>query len=230
MTRKGRLRVLAALVVPILLAFLAVKLAPGHQHGGPPIVIRAEGSDQRLTRSVLTHALEKLFPKGNGTWKLRGSANEDASAPCVKMTPGYRNSTGRAVTAGYLFAGWLGVRLADYVYSNGAAAAAAEGSSAPPGVRAAALCEGRMVANELRRAGYVVGRPRVFPATDVKSGGGRSLRIVIPTRYRGRAVNWDIDSTSLRRGPLVLVVGTTTAEPFQQMNKAFASELLPKSV
>lgn len=232
MTRKGRrLRVLAALLLPILVAFLAVKLVPSHHHGDPPIVIRSEGSDQPLTRSVLASALTKLFPKGNGTWKLHGSASEDASAHCVRMTLGYRNSAGRAVTAPYLFAGWLGVRLADYVYSNAADAAAAESPSAQPGVGAAALCEGRMAATELGRAGYVVGRPHVFPAADAKIGdGGRLLRIEIPTRYHGRHVNWDIDSTSVRRGRLVLVVGTTTAEPFEQMNKAFASELVPKSV
>ncbi len=224
------MRVLAALVVPILLAFLAIKLAPSHHHhGNPPIVIRSEGSDQRLTRSVLTSALEKLFPKGNGTWKLQ-NATYDPSAACARRSPGYLNATGRAVTAGYVFAGWLGVRLADYVYPNAADAAAARSTPPQSKARGAVVCEAHVIAELLRRAKYEVGAPHIFPVTSVDSEGGRSVRVVLPARYRGHRRDWDYDSTSLRRGRLVLVVLTATAKPFQQMNKAFARELLPGHV
>jgi hypothetical protein len=225
--RVTRRRVLAALLLLLLLALLLVKLVPAHRHR-PPIVIRSEGSDQRLTRSVLTSALTKLFPKGNGTWKLHDSADGDQSSRCVALSAGYRSSQGRAVTAAYLFAGWLEIRLADYTYPD-ADAAAVQGAS-QAGSRAAAVCEGQVVAEELRRVGYVVGTPDVFPSTSVQIGdGGRSLRIEIPSRYKGRRRDWDLDSTSMRRGRMVLVVGTLTAKPFQQANQELASELLPRS-
>jgi hypothetical protein len=232
MSRKGRrLRVAAALVLPILLAFLVVKLVPAHDHhGDPPIVIRSEGGDQRLTRSVLASALERLSPKGNGTWKLRNSPDGEQSSRCALLSPGYRSSSGRSTTATYLFAGWLEVRLADYVYTDAANAAAAQRTSAAVS-RALGFCQGRDVADGLRSVGYVAGTPRVFPSASVRTAdGGRSYRIEIPARYKGRRRDWDYDSTSVRRGRLVLVVATLTAEPFQRMNEAFAIELLPKSL
>ena len=66
-----------------------------------------------------------------------------------------------------------------------------------------------------------VAKVHVFPSTSVPDGdGGRSLRIEIPSHYGGRRRDWDYDSTSVCRGRLVLVVGTLTAEPFQQVNLA----------
>lgn len=227
MIRITRRRVLAALLLLLLVAFLLVKLAPAHGDH-PPIVIRSEGSDQQLTRSVLTIALKRLFPKGNGTWKLHSPPNGDPGSRCVALSAGYRSSQGRAVTAAYLFAGWLEVRLADYAYPDATDAAAQGGSQA--GSRAEAACEGQVVAEGLRRVGYVVGRPHVSPSTSVKIGeGGRSLRIEVPTRYKGQRREWDLDSTSVRRGRLVLVVATLTPEPFQQANQGLAGELLPSS-
>jgi len=228
MIRLTRRHLLAALLLLLLVAFLLIKLGPAHRDH-PPIVIRSEGNNQRLTRSVLGSALKELFPKGNGTWKLDGAPNGDSSSRCVTLSTGYRRSQGRAVTAAYLFAGWLEVRLADYVYPEPTDAAAVLGGS-PAGSRPAAVCEGQAVAEGLRRVGYVVGTPRVFPSTSVHIGdGGRSLRIEIPSRYKGKLRDWDLDSTSVRRGRMLLVIGTLTAEPFQKANQALASELLPNS-
>jgi hypothetical protein len=226
MTRR---RVLGALLVLLLVAFLLVRLVPD-RGSHPPIVIRAQGGDQPLTRSVLASSLEKLFPKGNGTWKLESPVNEDPSSRCVALSAGYRKSEGRAVTADYQFAGWLQVRLADYAYPHAADAVALVGKSSAAAdaaaSHAAAVCEGKMLAEVLRRSGYSLGKPRAFPSSTVQVGVGRSIRIEIPTLYRGRRYNWDLDSTSVRTGRTVLVVETLTPESFLRANEALASELV----
>jgi hypothetical protein len=67
----------------------------------------------------------------------------------------------------------------------------------------------------------------VVAITSVSIGdGGRSSRIVIPSRYKGRHYNWDVDTTSVRRGRLVLAVATVVAEPFDRANQALARELV----
>jgi hypothetical protein len=223
--------VAAALVLPILIALLVAKLVPAHHHRrNPPIVIRSEGSDQRLTRGVLASALETLFPKGNDTWRILNTPG-NSSSRCAGLSAGSRRATGHSATAPYVFAGWLQVRLSDYVYANVAAAAASQDASPSASSRAAAACEAQVIAEGLQGLGYVVGKPHVFPSTSAQAGdGARSLRIVVPSHYKGRRRDWDYDTTSVRRGRLVLVVGTATAEPFQQMNQALARELVPKGV
>jgi hypothetical protein len=129
------------------------------------------------------------------------------------------------VTATYEFAGWLEVRLESFVYVD--AAEAQRASSAPP--RQADVCVAQVVADELRRAGYLVGEPRVFPGVHIGDD-GRSRRIEIPTRYEGRRYDWDLESTSVRRGRIVLVVGTITARPFDKANQALANELAPAAL
>ena len=210
----------------LVLAFLAVKLEPSKPSPikPPPIKIHSEGQDQQLTRSVLATALERLFPKGNGQWKVSSPPRGgDPGARCVQQSSAYRSSTGRAITAGYLFARWLEVRLESFVYSD--AAAAHRAASAPPASQAA-VCTAHALAEELRSEGYVVGQPHLFPSTTVHiAEGGRSRRIEIPSSYQGRPYDWDLDSTSVRRGRIILVVGTLTARAFLQPNQALAREL-----
>jgi len=150
-----RLILLAPLVA--LAVFVAVKLLPAG--GGPPIEIHSEGGDQHLARSVLTSALWRLFPKGNGSWKLTYRADSELGLRCIAQSPAYAISTGRGITATYLFARWLEVRLADYVYSDPATARRA---SSEQGARESDGCYGRLVDEELHREGYAaVGSPRV---------------------------------------------------------------------
>jgi hypothetical protein len=128
------------------------------------------------------------------------------------------------VTATYLFAGWLEVRLADYVYSD---AVAAQRASSAQAARQIEVCYGQLMAEELRREGYVaLGTPRVFPSTRLHTGdGAHSSRIEIPSRYKGRRANWDIDTSAVRRGRIILALTTVVAEPFQKANEALAREL-----
>jgi hypothetical protein len=129
----------------------------------------------------------------------------------------------RRATATYLFAGWLEVRLADYVYSD---AVAAQRASSAQAARQVEVCYGQLMAEELRRAGYAVGTPRVFPSTSLHAGdGAQSSRIEIPSRYKGRRLDWDIDTSAVRRGRIILAVTTVVAEPFQKANEALAREL-----
>jgi hypothetical protein len=205
-----------------LVIFLVLKLLPSR--GGPPIDIRSEGKDQRLARSVLANGLERLFPKGNGHWRAIHPADSKTGSRCIVHSARYTSSTGRAVTATYLFAGWLEVRLADYVYSD---AVAAQRASSAQGARQVEVCHGQLIAEELRHERYVaVGDPRVFPSTSVHAGdGGQSSRIEIPSRYKGRRLDWDIDTSAVRRGRIILALTTAVTEPFQKANEALAKEL-----
>jgi hypothetical protein len=204
-----------------LAGFLTIKLLPARSR--PPIEIRSEGRDQLLARSVLAAGLERLFPKGRGGWQLLPRSFPDPGARCVPRSAAYRSSTGRAVTAAYQFAGWLEVRLESFVYVDGAAARRASSAPTPPREDE---CLGRVVAEGLRRQGYLVGEPRVFP--DAHTGeDGRSSRIEIPTRYKARRYEWELDYTSVRRGRILLVLGTLTARSFEHANQALARELAP---
>ena len=146
----------------IPVALLVAKLVPAHHHGDPPIAIRSEGSDQRLTRGVLASALEELFPKGNDTWRILNAAGNPGSR-CAGLSAGARRSTGHSATVPYVFAGWLQVRLSDYVYANAAAAAAAQDASPLASSRAAAACDAHVIAEGLQGLGYEVGKPEVSP-------------------------------------------------------------------
>jgi hypothetical protein len=222
MTRVRRRHLLVVLFGLVLAIFLLVKLVP--PRGAPPIDIRSEGGDQRLARSVLASGLERLFPKGNGQWRIIYPADSKTGSRCIVHSAGYTSSTGRAVTATYLFAGWLEVRLADYLYRD---AVAAQRASSAQAARQVEVCHGQLLAEELRRAGYVaVGTPRVFPRTSLRAGdGAQSSRIQIPSRYKGRRLDWDIDTSAVRRGRMILAVTTVVAEPFQKANEALAREL-----
>jgi hypothetical protein len=163
MIRVRRRHLLVVLFGLALAIFLVVKLLPSR--GAPPIDIRSEGGDQRLATSVLASGLERLFPKGNGHWRVIHPADSETGSRCIVHSGAYTNSTGRAVTATYLFAGWLEVRLADYVYSD---AVAAQRASSTQAARQVEACYGQLMSEELRRAGYVaVGTPRLFPSTSL---------------------------------------------------------------
>jgi hypothetical protein len=227
---RARRRHLLMAVLALAVVFLVVKLLSSS--GATPVDIRSEGRDWRLARSVLVSALGRLFPKGNGHWRATYPADTGTGSRCIADSPGYARSTGRAVTATYLFAGWLEVQLADYVYSDTIAARRA--ASAQARARQAEVCQGQLETQELRRAGYTaVGPPRMLPSTILHAGdGGRSIRIEIPSRYKGRPVDWDIDTSSVRGGRVILVLTTDVAEPFQKANEALARELassLPRS-
>jgi hypothetical protein len=211
------------LTVLALAAFLAVKLEPSH--GGPPVDISSGGSEGHRARSVLANALTKLFPKANGSWRiLTPTAGADPGAQCVESAAPFRRSTGYAATAPYLFAGWLEVRLASFLYVN---ASTAQRAFAAPDGRGTEICIGRVVVKELERLGYAVGKPRWFPSAAVHIGDeGKSNRIVIPTRYKSRRYTWDVDTSTARRGRLVLAVGTVVAEPFQRANEGLTRELV----
>ena len=222
MLRLTRRRLLAGLFALALVAFLAIEVLPTHR-SSPPIEIRAEGSDNRLARSMLATGLKKLFPRGNGRWQVRPAPAGEPGSRCFARLTAYRISTGRAVTAAYVFAGWLEVRLESFVYVDDAAALRAESDPSP---RQAYRCEGHVVTEELQSHGYTVDEPRVSPG--VRIGEGRiSSRIEIPTRYEGRRYDWNLDSTSVRRGRVILVFDTVTAGPFQKANQALAKELAP---
>jgi hypothetical protein len=220
--RLARRRLLAGLFALALVAFLAIKVLPTHS-SSPPIEIRSEGSDSRLARSVLATGLKKLFPKSNGRWQVRAAPVVGPGSRCFARSAAYRSSTGRAVTAAYEFARWLEVRLESFVYVD---AAAARRAASDPTPRQAYTCEGQVVTKELRSHGYTVDEPRVFPAVRI-GGDRRSSRIEIPTRYGGRRYDWNLDSTSVRRGRVILVLGTVTAGPFEETNQALAKELAP---
>jgi hypothetical protein len=215
MTRVRRRHLLTVLFGLAVAIFLVVKLVPSR--GAPPIDIRSEGEDQRLARSVLASALGRLFPKGNGHWRAIYPADSETSSRCIIHRARYTSATGRALTATYVFAGWLEVRLADYVYRD---AATAQRMSAVQPARHEEACYGQLLAEGLRRAGYVdVGTPRLFPRTS------RSNQIEISSRYKGRRVNSYSDTTSVQRGRIILAVTTAVAEPFQKANEALAREL-----
>jgi hypothetical protein len=227
--RARRRHLLVVLFGLALAIFLVVKLLPAR--GAPPISIRSEGRDRRLARSVLASALERLVPKGNGQWRAIYPADRATGSRCIAHSARYTSPTGRAVTATYRFAGWLEVRLADYVYSDAVAAQAVSSTRASRHVE---VCYGQLVAEELRHMGYVaVGTPRVFPSTSLRAGdGAQSSRIQIPSRYKGRRLDWDIDTSAVRRGRIILVLTTVVPEPFQKANEALARELassLPRS-
>lgn len=222
MLRLTRRRLLAGLLALVLVAFLAIKVLPTRS-SSPPIEIRSEGSDHSLARSVLATGLKKLFPKGNGRWKVRGAPVGEPGSQCFARSTAYRSSTGRAVTAAYEFARWLEVRLESFVYID---AAAAQRASSDPAPRQAYGCAGQAVAAELRSHGYTVEEPRVFPGVRIGDD-RRSRRIEIPTRYRGRRYDWNLDSTSVRRGRVILVLASVTAGPFEEANQALAKELAP---
>jgi len=117
---------------------------------------------------------------------------------CAQQDTAYRSSTGRAVTAPYVFARWLQVQLASFVYSD---AAAAQRAAMAPEPSQQYVCLGRALAEELRREGYVGVEPQVFPVTAAHiADGAASLRIEVTSRYRGRVYDWDFDYTSVRRG------------------------------
>jgi hypothetical protein len=222
MIRARRRHLFVGLVGLALVIFLVIKLLPSP--GAAPIDIRSEGRDRRLARSVLASGLERLFPKGNGHWRAIYPADIATASRCIVHSARYTNSTGRAVTATYQFAGWLEVRLADYVYSD---AVAAQEVSAAQAAHQVEVCYGGLVAEELRRAGYVaVGTPRVFPSASLRAGDdARSSRIEIPSSYKGRRLDWDIDRSAVRRGRIILVLTTVAAEPFQKANEVLAREL-----
>jgi hypothetical protein len=221
MIRVRRRHALPVLFGLALAIFLVIKLVPSP--GGPPIDIRSEGGDQHLARSVLASALQRLFPKGNGHWRAIYPADSETVSRCTALSAGYTSATGRAVSATYLFAGWLEVRLADYVYRDAVAARASSAQAARP----VEACYGQLMAEELRRHGYVtVGTPRVSPRTSMDAGDGAySSRIEIPSGYKGRRVNWDVDTSAVRRGRIILALATVVAEPFQKANEALAREL-----
>lgn len=222
MTRVRRRHLLVALPILALAVFLVITLLPSS--GATAIDIHAEGRDRRLARSVLASGLERLFPKGNGHWRAIYPADSATGSRCIAHRARYTSSTGRAVTATYLFAGWLEVRLTDYVYSD---AAAAQRVSSAQAARQVEVCYGQLVAEELRHAGYVaVGFPRVFPGTRLSAGDdAQSSRIEIPSRYKGRRLDWDIDTSAVRRGRIILDLTTVVPEPFQKANEALAREL-----
>jgi hypothetical protein len=222
MIRARRRHLLVVLFGLALAIFVVLKLlAPS---GAAPIDIRAGGEDQRLARSVLSSGMERLFAKGNGRWRAIHPAASEIGSRCIVHSAGYTSSTGQAVTAAYLFAGWLEVRLADYVYRD---ALAAQRASSALATRQVAVCDGQLIAQALRREGYVaVGTPRVFPGTSLHaSGSAQSSRIEIPSRYKGRRVDWEIDTTAVRRGRIILALSTVVAEPFQKANEVLAKEL-----
>jgi hypothetical protein len=221
MVRLTRRRLLAGLLTLAFAAFLAIKVRPT-QSSSPPIEIRSEGSESRLARSMLTTELRKLFLRGNGRWQVVAPFEEPRPRCLVRRTA-YRSASGRSVTAAYRFARWLEVRLESFVFVD---PAAAKRTFSDPTGREAYTCEGQVMAEGLRSRGYSVGRPRVFPA--VRLGEDRpSRRIEIPSRYGGRRYDWHLDSTSVRRGRVVLVLGTLTAGRFETANQALASELAP---
>jgi hypothetical protein len=214
---------MGGLAALLLAGFLAIKLAPSH--GGPRVDISFGGSDGNRARSVLANALSKLFPKGNGRWQILTPARgADPGAHCIESGAPFRSATGHAATATYMFAGWLEVRLASFVYGN---ATTAERAFAASDGRRVETCRGRVVAEELEGLGYAVGEARRFPASTVHIGDdGKSSRIVIPSRYKSRRYTWDVDTTAARRGRLVLAVTTVVAEPFERANQALARELV----
>lgn len=215
MTRVRRRHLLTVLFGLALAIFLVVKLVPSR--GAPPVDIRSEGEDQRLARSVLATALGRLFPKGNGHWRAIYPADSETSSRCIIHSARYTSATGRALTATYVFAGWLEVRLADYVYRD---AATAQRVSAAQPARQEEVCYGQLLAEGLRRAGYVaVGTPRLFPSTS------QSNQIEISSRYKGRRVNSYSVTTSVQRGRMILALTTAVAEPFQKANEVLAREL-----
>jgi hypothetical protein len=223
MSRRTRRLLLAGLAAVTLAAFLSVKLLPAR--GGPPIEVRSEGRDQRVAKGALVTALKRLFPKGNGHWQLvKAPPGGYPDSRCLQLSTAYGSSTGRAVSADYLFARWLSVRLAAYAYAD---SAAAQRAFSPPGASTADACVAHVVAEELRREGYVVGKPRVFPSMNVHIGDyARSRRIEIPSSYGTRRYDWDLDSTSVRRGRIVLVVATSVAGPFEAANEQLAGDLV----
>jgi hypothetical protein len=54
----------------------------------------------------------------------------------------------------------------------------------------------------------------------------KASRIVIPTRYKSGRYTWEVDTTAVRRGRLILAVGTVVAEPFERANQGLAHELV----
>ena len=223
MFRLTRGRVLAAVLVLAVIVFLSVKLVHTSRRP-PPIEIHVEGTYTATSRAVLTHALEKLFPKGNGAWKVVPEPAGDAGPRCRALAAAYRSSPGRAVSASYEFAGWLEVRLADYVYADAAAARHPVSVSL---ARRAEVCQAQEVVEALRREGYAVGKPRTSGPTKVAiGGGGATIRTQIPSRFKGRKYTWDLDSTGARSGRVVLVVGTLVAEPFATANQLMTRELV----
>ncbi len=205
-----------------LAIFLVVKLVPSR--GAPPIDIHSEGEDQRVARNVLASALERLFTKGNGDWRAVYPAHSETDSRCTVHNAAYTSSTGRAATATYRFAGWLEMRLADRIYRD---AVAAQRAASAQAVRQVEVCYGQLVAEELRRLGYLaVGTPQVFPSTSFQTGySGQSSRIEIPSRYKGRRLDWDIDTSAVRRGRIILALTTVVPEPFQKANETLAIEL-----
>jgi hypothetical protein len=223
MSRRTLRLLLAGLAAVALAAFLAVKLLP--PRGGPPIEVRSEGRDQRLARGALVTALKRLFPKGDSHWQIvKAPPGGYPDSGCLRPSTAYRSSTGRAVSADYVFARWLAVRLATYTYAN---SPAAQRALSPSGASQVAACLGHAVAEELRREGYVVGKPRVFPSVSAHIGeSARSRRIEIPSRYGARRYDWDLDSTSVRRGRIVLIVETSVGGAFLEPNERLAGGLV----
>lgn len=217
---KRRLLV-GGLFTAALVAFVLVKLAPSR--AGPRIEVSSGGGEGQLARNVLTTALAKLFAKGNGSWQIeKQPADRSRLDRCGAHSQAVSLATGHAASADYVFAKWLGVRLASYVYARGADA---ESILTRRDAQQVESCRGQVVSEELRRDGYVVGKPQVSLAAVPIADGAVSARIVIPVRLKGRHYNWDIDSTAVRRGRVTLAVGTVVAEPFAQANQALAREL-----
>jgi hypothetical protein len=213
-------RLLAALiVVAALLAFLAVKLKPTHH---PRVEIESDGSDQKLARRVLVAELEKLFRTSSDRWKVIGSPGL-RSIPCIARTRPYSTSSGRAITATYVFAGWLELRLASNVYPT---VAVAQRALPAFGARDVEECRARVFERHLRRAGYAAAEPRAFSRASAKIGdGARTSHIEIPSRFKGHPYTWHVDSTFVRRGRMIVVAGTVVGGSFSKANQALAQDL-----
>jgi hypothetical protein len=215
--RAKRHRIIVAVLGLAVLAaaFVLVKIVPARQD--PAVDIQAEGRERALARSTLESELTKLFRTSNGRWRLAGRPRSQCSS---KLSA---TSIARANTTTYEFAGWLGLRLFDYVYPSSAAAQRAFDAVE---IRHEEACRARVFAAELLDRRYGVGKARRFSSSAARiADAARSVHFEIPSRYRGRSYDWHVDSTEVLRGRMILVAGTIVAGPFAEGDRQMAGDL-----
>jgi hypothetical protein len=211
-------RLLIALFAIVVVAFLAVKLVPGPKK--PPVEIASRGADRALARHPLEAELKHLFQTSNGHWQVIGPATLADVSRCHPT--GAPRPTGSAITASYVFARWLELRMQSVIYATDSLAQRALATYGPRNL----ACLARVAVDAFRRRGANAGAPYALSVTRLNvEDGGEASHFAIPLRYRAQVYRWNLDSTALRRGRMILAAETAVAGPFARGDQGLASDL-----
>lgn len=166
-------------------------------------------SDAVLAQETLAEQLTAMRRSFRGSWDTIGKPT-DALATCRAASASRVDRTARVVSPSLFYEKRVEIRLADYVYSNSAAANRALESL---GGQAAAACRAHLFVAEEQH--YRLGAIRLVAAAAVRAGdAARSSEIIIPATYNGHRFHFHLDTVAAQQGRVIAffstVAGTST--------------------